>query len=60
MIKNEVLLNDLIFQAEECLQELNYSNQTIKTYRLNLATFQRFCTKRMPTSIFKRNSESVS
>jgi integrase/recombinase XerD len=34
MTKNEVLLNDLIIQAEKCLRGLNYSNQTLKTYRL--------------------------
>jgi len=34
MTKNEGLLNDLIIQAEKCLQELNYANQTIKTFRL--------------------------
>ena len=39
MIKNEVLLNDLIIRAEQCLQELNYANQTIKTFRL---IWQRF------------------
>jgi len=39
MIKNEVFLNDLIFRAEQCLQELNYANQTIKAFRL---IWQRF------------------
>ena len=39
MIKNEVLLNDLNIRAEQCLQELNYANQTIKTFRL---IWQRF------------------
>jgi len=39
MIKNEMLLNDLIFQAKKCLQELNYSDHSIKTYRL---IWQRF------------------
>jgi site-specific recombinase XerD len=39
MIKKDVLLKDLIFQAEKCFQELNYSNQTIKTHRL---IWQRF------------------
>jgi hypothetical protein len=34
MTINEVLLNDLLIQAEKCLQELKYSKQTIKTYRL--------------------------
>jgi integrase/recombinase XerD len=39
MTKNEVFLTDLIIQAEKCLLGLNYSNQTIKTYRL---IWQRF------------------
>jgi integrase/recombinase XerD len=39
MIENEAQLNDLIFRAKKCLQELNYSDQTIKTYRL---IWQRF------------------
>jgi site-specific recombinase XerD len=39
MTKNEVFLNDLMIQAEKCLQELNYANQTIKTFRL---IWQRF------------------
>ena len=39
MIKNEVLLSDLIVRAEHCLQELNYANQTIKTFRF---IWQRF------------------
>lgn len=34
MIKNEEGINDLIIQAKKCMQELNYSNQTIKTYWL--------------------------
>lgn len=34
MTKDEVLLNDLIIQAEIYLGELNYSRYTIKTYRL--------------------------
>ena len=42
MTKNEVFLNDLIIQAEKCLQELNYSNQTIKTYRLIWQRFSEF------------------
>ncbi len=42
MTKNEVFLNDLIIQAEKCLQELNYSNQTIKTYRLIWQRFNNF------------------
>jgi len=39
MIENKTQLNDLIFQAKKCLQKLNYSDQTIKTYRL---IWQRF------------------
>ena len=39
MTKKEVLINDLLIQAEKCLQGLNYSKQTIKTYRL---IWQRF------------------
>ena len=42
MKKNETLLNDLIFQAKEHLRELNYSNQTIKTYRLIWQRFSDF------------------
>ena len=42
MTKNEVLLNDLLIQAEKCLQELNYSNRTIKTYRLIWQRFSDF------------------
>jgi hypothetical protein len=42
MTKNEVLLNDLLIQAEKCLQELNYSKQTIKTYRLIWQRFSDF------------------
>lgn len=42
MTKNEVLLNDLIIQAEKCLQELNYSNRTLKTYRLIWQRFSDF------------------
>lgn len=34
MIENKTQLKDLIFQAEGYLGELNYSDQTIKTYRL--------------------------
>jgi integrase len=34
MTKDEVLLNDLIVQAEKYLWGLNYSRYTIKTYRL--------------------------
>ena len=39
MTKNEVLLNDILIQAEKRLQKLNYANQTIKTFRL---IWQRF------------------
>ena len=39
MTKNEVFLNDLMIQAEKCLKELSYANQTIKTFRL---IWQRF------------------
>lgn len=34
MTQNEGLLNDLLIQAEKCLRELDYANQTIKTFRL--------------------------
>ena len=60
MTKNEVLLNDLMIQAEKCLQELNYCKSDHQNLQVNLATFQRLCTKRRPTTIFKRNSEWVS
>ena len=48
MTKNEVLLNDLIIQAEKCLQELNYSNRTIKTYRLIWRRFSDFAQNEGP------------
>jgi len=42
MTKNEGLLNDLLIQAEKGLQELNYANQTLKTYRLIWRRFSEF------------------
>ena len=54
MIKNGVLLKDLIFQAEEHFRELNYSNQTIKTYRL---IWQRFSDFAQNESLYQYSRE---
>jgi integrase/recombinase XerD len=45
MIKKEVSLTDLIFQAEKCLRELQYSNKTMNTYRLIWQHFSDYAEK---------------